>query len=86
MSAIKETLSTLKFAQRAKMIRNKAIVNEENSDAEYWRRKYHALVKQMGEGAPMPKAQLMGSGLEGDQQCDSNSNPPTKSWDNLLSQ
>ena len=45
MSAIKETLSTLKFAQRAKMIRNKAIVNEENSDAEYWKKKYLELVK-----------------------------------------
>ena len=26
------------------MIRNKAIVNEENSDAEYWRKKYLALL------------------------------------------
>ena len=45
MSAIKETLSTIKFAQRAKMIRNKAVVNEENSDAEYWKQKYLALFK-----------------------------------------
>ena len=45
MSAIRETLSTLKFAQRAKMIKNKAIVNEENSDAEYWRQKYLALLR-----------------------------------------
>ena len=44
ISAIRETLSTVKFAQRAKMIRNKAIVNEENSDAEYWRKKYLALL------------------------------------------
>ena len=38
--AFKETLSTLKFAQRAKMIRNQAIVNEENTDSEYWKRKF----------------------------------------------
>ena len=50
MSAIRETLSTLKFAQRAKMIKNKAIVNEENSDAEYWRQKYLALLR-MGNGS-----------------------------------
>jgi len=29
--AYKETLSTLKFAERAKKIKNKAIVNEENN-------------------------------------------------------
>ena len=46
ISAIRETLSTIKFAQRAKMIRNKAIVNEENSDAEYWKKKYLELMKQ----------------------------------------
>ena len=45
INAIKETLSTLKFAQRAKMIKNKAVVNEESSDAEYWKKKYHALLK-----------------------------------------
>ena len=44
ISAIRESLSTVKFAQRAKMIRTKAIVNEENSDAEYWRKKYLALL------------------------------------------
>ena len=47
-SAIKETISTLKFAQRAKMIKNKAIVNEENSNAEYWKLKYMNLARQMG--------------------------------------
>ena len=46
MSAIKETISTLKFAQRAKMIRNKAVVNEESSDAEYWKKRYHELLKK----------------------------------------
>ena len=51
ISAIREALSTVKFAQRAKMIRNKAIVNEENSDAEYWKQKYLALLKN---GAPSP--------------------------------
>ena len=45
ISAIRETLSTVKFAQRAKMIKNKAIVNEENSDAEYWKQKYLTLLK-----------------------------------------
>ena len=44
-SAIKETISTLKFAQRAKMIKNKAIVNEENSNAEYWKLKYMNLAR-----------------------------------------
>ena len=33
------------------MIKNKAIVNEENSDAEYWRKKYLALVKA-NQGGP----------------------------------
>jgi kinesin family member 15 len=46
-SAIKETLSTLKFAQRAKMIRNKAIVNEENNNSEYWKQKFLRLQKQL---------------------------------------
>jgi hypothetical protein len=44
-SAIKETLSTLKFAQRAKLIRNQAIVNEENNDSEYWKRKFLSIQK-----------------------------------------
>ena len=39
-SAFKETLSTLKFAQRAKMIRTQAVVNEEINDSEYWRKKF----------------------------------------------
>jgi len=30
--AIRETLTTLKFAERAKKIKNKAIVNEENNE------------------------------------------------------
>ena len=46
IGAIRETLSTMKFAQRAKMIKNKAVVNEENSDAEYWKQKYLALLRQ----------------------------------------
>ena len=45
ISALKETSSTLKFAQRAKMIKNKAIVNEESSDAEYWKKKYMEVLK-----------------------------------------
>ena len=39
-NAYKETLSTIKFAQRAKMIKTAAIVNEENCSAEYWKQKY----------------------------------------------
>jgi hypothetical protein len=46
MSAIKETISTLKFAQRAKMIKQKAIVNEENNNAEYWKNKFNDLLKK----------------------------------------
>lgn len=30
------------------MIKNKAIVNEENSDAEYWKQKYLTLMKAGG--------------------------------------
>ena len=55
ISAIRETLSTVKFAQRAKMIRNKAIVNEENSDAEYWKQKYLTLLKN-GATSPITSA------------------------------
>lgn len=35
--AFRETRSTLQFAQRAKEIKNKAIVNEESNNAEYWK-------------------------------------------------
>lgn len=42
-TAIKETLTTLKFAQRAKMIRQTAVVNEENNDSEFWKRKFQQL-------------------------------------------
>lgn len=31
MASAGETLSTLKFAQRAKLIKNKAVINEESS-------------------------------------------------------
>ena len=31
MSSVNETLSTLQFAQRAKLIKNKAVINEESS-------------------------------------------------------
>jgi len=43
MSAIKETINTLKFAQRAKMIKQKPIVNEENNNAEYWKNRFNEL-------------------------------------------
>ena len=62
MSAIRETLSTLKFAQRAKMIKNKAIVNEENSDAEYWKQKYLALMKAGGSLANSALSSLASKG------------------------
>lgn len=38
--AFKETRSTLQFAQRAKMIKNKAVVNEENTGDQYWKDRY----------------------------------------------
>ena len=44
--AMKETLSTLKFAERAKRIKNKAIVNEENNEA-YFKKKYMELLKEI---------------------------------------
>ena len=45
ISALKETISTLKFAKRAKMIKTKAVVNEENNaSAAYWKKKYNELV------------------------------------------
>ena len=37
--AIKETLSTLRFAERAKKIKNKAVINEENNEG-YFQKKY----------------------------------------------
>jgi hypothetical protein len=49
-SAIKETLSTLKFAQRAKMIRTQAVVNEESGDSEYWKKKFNDLKSRLDEG------------------------------------
>jgi len=42
--AIRETLSTLKFAERAKKIKNKAIVNEENNE-KCFQNKYNELLK-----------------------------------------
>jgi len=45
-SAVRETVSTLKFAQRAKMIKNKAIVNEDSTNVEYWKQKYLDLLKK----------------------------------------
>jgi len=57
--AMKETLSTLKFAERAKKIKNKAIVNEENGEG-YFKKKYMQLLKDMDhikqgvQTGPMP--------------------------------
>ena len=44
--AIRETLSTLKFAERAKKIKNRAVVNEENNERVF-EKKYMALLREM---------------------------------------
>jgi kinesin family member 15 len=46
--AIKETLSTLKFAERAKKIKNKAKINEENNE-KYFQKKYMDLLKEIAQ-------------------------------------
>jgi hypothetical protein len=42
-----ETLSTLKFAQRAKMIKNKALINEEASSGPYKKKNRNKKYKAM---------------------------------------
>ena len=44
--AMRETISTLKFAERAKKIKNKAVVNEDG-DERVFQKKYLELLKQM---------------------------------------
>ena len=44
--AMKETLSTLKFAERAKKIKNNARVNEENNENAF-KKKYFLLLKEI---------------------------------------
>ena len=44
--AYRETLSTLNFAQRAKKIKNKAIVNEENTET-FYKKKCFDLQKEI---------------------------------------
>lgn len=68
MNAIKETISTLKFAQRAKMIKQKAIVNEENNNAEYWKNKFNDLLQKCQSGG---SKKIINS-------------DPTNSWNSLL--
>ena len=68
--AIKETVSTLKFAQRAKMIRQKPVVNEENNNAEYWKSKFNELLKKV---ATNDKPTLIATA-------------PSSSWNQLLTQ
>ena len=46
--AIRETISTLKFAERAKRIKNKAVVNEENNER-YFQKKYMELLKEVNQ-------------------------------------
>jgi hypothetical protein len=70
LSAIKETLSTLKFAQRAKMIRQKPVVNEENNNAEYWKSKFNELLKKV---ATNDQPTLIATA-------------PSSSWNQLLTQ
>ena len=55
--AIRETLSTLKFAERAKKIKNKARVNEQANES-FFKKKYEELVKEielMKNGKVSPK-------------------------------
>ena len=50
--AIRETLSTLQFAERAKRIKNKAVVNEEAN----YQKKYFELLKEvemLRQGVPL---------------------------------
>jgi len=51
IDAMKETRSTLQFAQRAKLIKCEARVNEENTSAQYWKDKFLALQRQNTGGA-----------------------------------
>jgi hypothetical protein len=44
--AMRETISTLKFAERAKKIKNKAVVNEDG-DERMFQKKYYELLKQI---------------------------------------
>lgn len=44
--AMRETISTLKFAERAKKIKNKAVVNEDG-DERMFQKKYLELLKQV---------------------------------------
>ena len=44
--AMNETLSTLRFAERAKRIKNKAVVNEDG-DEKVFQKKYYELLKQI---------------------------------------
>ena len=49
----KVTQSTLKFAQSAKQIKNKAVKNEEQNTVKFWKEKFDRLksqVKEMGKG------------------------------------
>lgn len=46
--AMKETLSTLQFAERAKKIKNKAVVNEENNE-KYFKKKYMELMQEVAQ-------------------------------------
>lgn len=52
--ALKETKTTLQFAQRAKMIKNSAIVNEENTSNQYWKERYFKEIGQISRLKTLP--------------------------------
>lgn len=43
IDALNDTRNTLKFAERAKLIKHEVVVNEENTSAQHWKDKYFAL-------------------------------------------
>lgn len=47
------------FAQRAKEIKNKAVVNEENTDSEYWKKKFLALVEKTSKQKAAPDSEMV---------------------------
>ena len=74
------------------MIRNKAIVNEENSDAEYWRKKYLALLNNNQNKDSNPDSRRSHSDpltMQGDEGChffskNRNADDLTPSWNSTL--
>eukprot|EP00347_Sterkiella_histriomuscorum_P005592 403356022 len=46
IQAMKETKNSLQFAQRAKMVQNKAVINEDTNCVEFWKNKCQLLERQ----------------------------------------